>query len=345
MSSKIENWWEIASAGESDWSPDGKQLAYISAENGISGDVYLYSMTDDKATRLTDDPTQAAQPAWSPDGSYILYVAVKEFGTGSGDDIDSVWAVTPAGAKSKIYTPPAYINTANGTSYDSWQESLIGWSQDHTVIVNSGNDMCNGEANVRTYDLATADSVVYWKGCFNILDMAYDSIDKVFMFSFDGNSPQSRDAQAGTYLLTSPASLVKISDKTANTDYTLADANVGWSDRIDTFFLRTDTEVLAFKPNGEAANNPFQLTAIPSVSPDQKVWAWTDDAGTYIGVVATGQVKTIIAQWSSIFWQPASSNLIMCSLDQVYVASSPQYTPSLVNVSDINCDDARLIQP
>ena len=56
------------------WSPDGKQLAFLSAREGNS-QVYLLSMEGGEARALTHLSTGADMVKWSPDGKMILFIS------------------------------------------------------------------------------------------------------------------------------------------------------------------------------------------------------------------------------------------------------------------------------
>lgn len=64
------------------WSPDGSQLAFVSAHEG---QVDLYATTRDGAiTRLTRTPELELNPRWSPDGKLVACVTTHGLGTGAG---------------------------------------------------------------------------------------------------------------------------------------------------------------------------------------------------------------------------------------------------------------------
>ena len=64
--------------GEPAWSPDGRQLAFVSRRHqmyGFPGDLAVYVINADGSglTRLTNSPAPDEYPAWSPDGSKIAF--------------------------------------------------------------------------------------------------------------------------------------------------------------------------------------------------------------------------------------------------------------------------------
>ena len=70
-------------AGVLRWSPDGRQIAFISGEIGTSGNptshLYVVSESDGHVNRLTDSGLHM-EVAWSPDGSMLAYLRLREKG-------------------------------------------------------------------------------------------------------------------------------------------------------------------------------------------------------------------------------------------------------------------------
>lgn len=59
------------------WSPDGRQIAYVSFENGRPG-VYRQDLRSGEREQLTNFPGLNSSPAWSPDGNTIALVLSKD---------------------------------------------------------------------------------------------------------------------------------------------------------------------------------------------------------------------------------------------------------------------------
>jgi serine/threonine-protein kinase len=68
------------------WSPDGKQVAFYTAElAGGGSDLYVISSTGGEPTRLLEKPGLQYPDSWSPDGRFLIF----ENGEGSGARISA----------------------------------------------------------------------------------------------------------------------------------------------------------------------------------------------------------------------------------------------------------------
>ena len=64
------------------WSPDGSQIAFVSARSG-NWELYLVEIATGAERRLTDDAAADVAPAWSPDGRRLAFLSNR----------DGAWAV------------------------------------------------------------------------------------------------------------------------------------------------------------------------------------------------------------------------------------------------------------
>jgi TolB protein len=72
------------------WSPDGRQIAFLSARSGIHSpgfSVFVMNADGSGARRVTQTPYDYEHPDWSPDGRYIVFV---HYGQG-------IWVVESTG--------------------------------------------------------------------------------------------------------------------------------------------------------------------------------------------------------------------------------------------------------
>jgi dipeptidyl aminopeptidase/acylaminoacyl peptidase len=57
------------------WSPDGRQIAFVSTRSGDKSQIYLIGLNGGEARKLTDRPQGATDPAWSPDGKRLAFLS------------------------------------------------------------------------------------------------------------------------------------------------------------------------------------------------------------------------------------------------------------------------------
>jgi TolB protein len=58
------------------WSPDGKQIAFVSTRDGVADqttDLYLLTIDGRQVTRLTSEDAGVHDPSWAPGGKQIAY--------------------------------------------------------------------------------------------------------------------------------------------------------------------------------------------------------------------------------------------------------------------------------
>lgn len=96
------------------WSPDGRQLAYMSDHDG-DWNIYMVTVPEGYVSRLTDDPARDVLPAWSPDGRHIAFVS----------DRNGAWGVylmeSDGSQQRKIFSL--------GAAYPNWLEDCISWAR------------------------------------------------------------------------------------------------------------------------------------------------------------------------------------------------------------------------
>ncbi len=99
----IEQLYITRTVGDSAWSPDGKQVAFIS---NMSGRNNLWLMPADGGfpVQLTISDQRQTTPAWSPDGRWIAYASDY-----SGDEQWDVFLVSPTNGQILNLTKTPYI--------------------------------------------------------------------------------------------------------------------------------------------------------------------------------------------------------------------------------------------
>jgi dipeptidyl aminopeptidase/acylaminoacyl peptidase/outer membrane protein assembly factor BamD (BamD/ComL family) len=96
------------------WSPDGSQVAFMSARDG-NWEIYVVDLANPKPRRLTTNPANDGLPAWSPDSQRIAFLS----------DRDGIWAiylVNPDGSDQYQLVP-------TGGTYEDWLNEQISWAR------------------------------------------------------------------------------------------------------------------------------------------------------------------------------------------------------------------------
>lgn len=65
--------------GEPTWSPDGRKVAYTADTDG-NLDIWVRSIDDDTAVRMSHSGADDTEPAWSPDGRFIAFRSERDGG-------------------------------------------------------------------------------------------------------------------------------------------------------------------------------------------------------------------------------------------------------------------------
>jgi Tol biopolymer transport system component len=79
---------------ESQWSPDGRQIAFTRVKNGRQAAIFVVNADGTGSKRLTPWRLDAASPDWSPDGKTILF---NTYWDSPGGHASNLYAVSPSG--------------------------------------------------------------------------------------------------------------------------------------------------------------------------------------------------------------------------------------------------------
>jgi dipeptidyl aminopeptidase/acylaminoacyl peptidase len=97
----IEKLYMTRQMGGSTWSPDGKQVAFISNISGRNN-LWLVPAAGGWPTQLTISDQRQTQPVWSPDGNWIAYMS-----DNNGDEQWNIFLVSPkTGEVTNLTTSP-----------------------------------------------------------------------------------------------------------------------------------------------------------------------------------------------------------------------------------------------
>ena len=138
---------------ELDWSPDGKQLAFIAAPG--SGDnnwwiarLFAADVADGRVREVFKPTTQIAVPRWSPDGRSLAFIQglMSDAGVTGGD----IWSVPADGGAAKNLTPDRPSSAA-------W----LAWLPSGRLLF---TENVGGLTAIATLDPATGKTESLWRG-------------------------------------------------------------------------------------------------------------------------------------------------------------------------------------
>lgn len=185
--------------GQSAWSSDGNKLAFVSAHQGPSPDVYVYDVLTGAVTRLTSGPTHAVSLYWSPDDQYILHAGVEKMWIGYSGSGYSGWTFYAARADGSDLT------TIFKSEINQGHENIVGWYSDREVLMDSGYWYC-GRFDLRMVDIESGDRVSIWLDQYD--QIVYDPVEKVALVwvSPDALSVDEcgSSGESGLYLVSIP---------------------------------------------------------------------------------------------------------------------------------------------
>ncbi len=115
-----------------DWSPDGRQIAFVSNQEGGAEGVYVMKSDGSDVRRLTSSHTGVENPAWSPSGDAIAFVADRDGSWGiflAGLDGARARAIGPTPSLHPSWSPDgewiAFIG-AGAPEYDAYRMRVDG---------------------------------------------------------------------------------------------------------------------------------------------------------------------------------------------------------------------------
>jgi hypothetical protein len=317
--------WEAI--GEFAWSPDGDKLAFTGFLEGMTLDVYVYSIANDKVIRLTDGSTEAFKLHWSPDGKYILHYGFHNFGSGAGYNMGGAWAAqADDSGVVHLYEP------------EDGDQTIYGWLTPTTFVVSSWNPEC-GDHNIRSYDIESKVKRTILDACF--LSAALEAESNHILVTITETNVASCDCkkveyQAGVHLI----SMDRI---TPTWIYAENAYNPQWLEYADMFVVAA-SDVIGFRLNGERVAFPPEVADLyPVISSPEGPWAYASTGGDHApGLWIDGlyepPVRIFEEPVQTVLWVPDGSSLLFISNGDFYVANAPGYEP--VFIADLSARDA-----
>jgi WD40 repeat protein len=213
------------------WSPDGTALAFVSAQDGPSSDLYLYTLSSGELRRLTSGPNQTATPTWSPDGQWIVHQEVVNFGTGDGGKLGAVWAAAADGSKVvRLYEPAQSV-----------EEAFLAWTGPDSLVVYSM--ILDGSHDARVVHPDTGATETLVGGYFD--EIAIDPSSGVLAFTVSDFVASFTDREAGFYL--QPVSGEE-PQRVEPGDW----QRLTWSPETSSFYASGPDGLLSVSPQGES---------------------------------------------------------------------------------------------
>ncbi len=125
------------------WSPDGKQLLFLSNRDGDEQQVYLLRMEGGEAGQLTKGKAGASEPAWSPDGKSIAYLAPDpktEAEEKKEKDKDDGHVVDRDDKQARLRVIDVATKQVRTLTEPTWKVEELAWMPDGQAIVVKATD-------------------------------------------------------------------------------------------------------------------------------------------------------------------------------------------------------------
>ncbi len=289
------------------WSPEGRRLAFVGAQEATSSDIYLYSIEEDRITHLTDEPHDAFQPSWSPDGKYLLYFEAEE---------RAMTARTVQVENGKVTNLYDLVPSSD--------EVVLGWSSENifTVCTESAGDEIHyrGEnVNLRQVDIQTRTVTSLWEEPFTDAALEPGSTNVILFIEGDGGGIYHLDTENGT-------SWRIVEDEA----YDLI-----WSEEAGLFFAVVEFGILAINSQGDFIDldMPESASAYPVIASEVSTLLWKG-SGLWIGSLTNSidnppqQIYDKPTDTATI--TPDAKHIFFFSEEGLLVAHSPDYKPVLL---------------
>ena len=98
------------------WSPDGSRIAFTSLRDGRHG-IYILTLSDNVAVRLSSPVNYERYPAWSPDGAQIAYQTTRP-------GFPQIWVMDAFGKEAREFSDP-----------DRGRSLMPVWSPDLSIML------------------------------------------------------------------------------------------------------------------------------------------------------------------------------------------------------------------
>ncbi len=134
------------------WSPNGQKIAFVGLQNDRT-DIFLYDLSADEITQLTDDQYSDFEPAWSPDSKQLIFSSQRglegdSLGLAGETDLSSV-----VFRQKDLFIYDLESSSTRRVTSTAWNENYPVWANTRNAIFYT-SDNC-GISNLRLLDLDT----------------------------------------------------------------------------------------------------------------------------------------------------------------------------------------------
>ncbi|RKY58034.1 MAG: biopolymer transporter Tol [Candidatus Neomarinimicrobiota bacterium] len=192
------------------WSPEGDRIAFI----GLSGDrtdLYLYDITSDTLTRLTNDWASDFEPNWSPDGTKIIFVSQRNINVNDmwADDLKN-WVISPYN-QTDLFVYDLTTGQIAQITDTPWNENYPAWANTENKIFYTSD--AEGISNLYVRDMDTGKQVAVTNVLTGIFQPSLSRDDSRLVFA--GYADNGWDV----YLINNPLKLFNESKTVKPTAY------------------------------------------------------------------------------------------------------------------------------
>jgi hypothetical protein len=285
------------------WSPDGRYLAFSGALDGESTDIYIYDLTEDQITQLTDGSKQAVIHSWSPDGRWVIHEACL-FYQSKDRVIYSTWAASLDGDVNRLVYGP--FN----------QHPIIGWLSTEKLLTYTRRSIGSSE-ELRTVDLLTGRTDFIFNQPF--FEAAFDPQNATVLINRQPVDFASADNLPGVYTF-------DLENETVELLLPGRFEGLSWETSLGNFLAVEDgiTLVLFDHRGQRRCSLPFPSGGRVGFSPDRR---WMIISGLDSSRVYTSGCTEVAGfdQPGGVIWLPDSSGVYLYHTGQEGTSSITRY--------------------
>jgi hypothetical protein len=312
------------------WSPGNSYLAYTSASQGNSGDLYIYVISSAETRRLTTfqfshGPAFAYHLSFAATGAKLYYSAAYEFGENGPNWMVGAWVTDLLGKQIQV----------GGADYS--EENLDSWVSTNELLLSSWNSDC-GKQNMRIVNASTGQTRQVWKGCYQ--DMLYDrSLGEILITVTPEMALTNSYKQPGVWLssIWTPTPR-KLSDQGYKKLYR-GDRSAAW------FAYSQEEGLVSLQRSGKSTSilNDDQYAFISSLDlqpvfhkANETTWLWSGE-GLYAAIPGQNLVQIYPVTPMRVWTTPVQNDLYLFSVQdgenlRIYAFRKNDLKPNLVDI-------------